>query len=180
MRVVTGSARGRKLITLEGNDVRPTTDRVKEGIFSAVQFEISGKTFLDLFAGSGQMGIEALSRGAKSAVFTDSASSSVNVIKKNLEICGFTKQAIVKTTEASDFLSFTRDKFDIIFMDPPYDQGLLEKNLPAASKVLSEDGVIICESRIEASLPETVGMLSISKTYKYGKIKVTMYRKSEG
>ena len=88
MRVITGSARGRRLFTLEGNDVRPTTDRVKEALFSIVQFELEGRKVLDLFAGSGQLGIEALSRGAQSAVFIDRSKKAADIVRKNLELTG--------------------------------------------------------------------------------------------
>ena len=104
MRVITGSAKGKRLETLSGVAVRPTTDRVKEAIFSAIQFEIDGKNFLDLFAGSGQMAIEALSRGALSASLVDSSRESVSVIKKNLELCKFYDKAEIFNTDYFTFL----------------------------------------------------------------------------
>ena len=112
MRVITGSARGRKLLTLEGEDVRPTTDRVKEAVFSVIQFETEGRRFLDLFAGSGQMGIEALSRGAKEAVFVDSAKKSVEIIRKNLASTKLAENAKVVQTDWQSYLSVSGTQFD--------------------------------------------------------------------
>ena len=123
MRVITGSARGRKLKTLEGVDVRPTTDRVKEAVFSIVQFDVQGAAVLDLFAGSGQMGIEALSRGAKLAVFVDSSKRSLEVVRDNLKTTGLAPSSRVVTMDYKSFLAGTRDQFDIAFLDPPYHQG---------------------------------------------------------
>ena len=130
MRVITGSARGRRLITLEGNDVRPTTDIVKEALFSLIQFEIAGRKVLDLFGGCGQLAIEALSRGARDAVIVDSSVKSVEVIKKNLEATDFLKQAVVVHSDAEAFLSRRTERYDIALLDPPYSKGIIEKVLP--------------------------------------------------
>ena len=120
MRVITGTARGRVLRTLEGEDVRPTTDRVKEAVFSIIQFEIEGRRVLDLFAGSGQLGIEALSRGAASATFVDMSKDSLSAVKYNLEHTKLGDNAKVVQTDALSFLKLTKDKFDLVFLDPPY------------------------------------------------------------
>ena len=117
MRVITGTARGRVLRTLEGEDVRPTTDRVKEAVFSIIQFEIEGRRVLDLFAGSGQLGIEALSRGAASATFVDMSKDSLSTVKYNLEHTKLGDNAKVVQTDALSFLKLTKDKFDIVFLD---------------------------------------------------------------
>ena len=126
MRVITGTARGRKLETVDGLDVRPTTSKVKEAVFSAIQFEIEGARVLDLFCGSGQMGIEALSRGAALCVFVDSARSSQDVTKRNLMTTGLFSSARVAAMDYKDFLRTTKEKFDIVFMDPPYSQGMAQ------------------------------------------------------
>ena len=123
MRVITGSARGRKLKTLEGLDVRPTTDMVKEAVFTIIQFRVPYASMLDLFAGCGQMGIEALSRGASRVVFVDSSRQSQAVIKENLTATGLMKQSRVIADDVVSFLSHASDKYDIIFLDPPYDEG---------------------------------------------------------
>lgn len=179
MRIITGSAKGKRLITPDGRDVRPTPDRVKEGIFSALQFELEGRRVLDLFAGSGQLGIEALSRGAQSAVFVDSSASSVKIVRKNLEISGFEDKARVHQGDYSSFIAVTSDRFDIAFLDPPYASGLLEPALNAVAKVMSDYGVIVCEHPLEVELPEAVGDFKAVRRYRYGKVYVTCYRKEE-
>ena len=130
MRVIAGSARGRRLKTLEGMDVRPTTDKVKEAIFSAIQFDLPDAAVLDLFAGSGQMGIEALSRGAASVVFVDRSARSLQVTRENLESVQFAEQAQLHQTEAQSFLQSTAMQFDISIMDPPDRKGMPEKLVP--------------------------------------------------
>ncbi len=176
MRVITGSARGRRLITLDGNDVRPTTDRVKEAMFSAIQFDIEGRRVLDLFSGSGQLGIEALSRGAEYAVFTDIAQESVNVTKQNIEKCGFNNQAKVIRTDFSSYLSMTPDKFDIAFLDPPYGKGLITKAFELLPRVMNEFGIIVCEHPINESLHTEPDGFDLYRTYKSGKIAFSVYR----
>lgn len=175
MRVITGSARGRRLITLEGNDVRPTTDKVKEAIFSSIQFEIEGADVLDLFAGSGQLGIEALSRGAESACFVDNSKKSLEVVKQNLEMTGFTGCSEVYNMNASDFLKITDKKFDFIFLDPPYNNGFPEQILPLLSERIKEGGKIFCEHEKNLVLEEEINDLRLKKIYKYGKIYVSLY-----
>ncbi len=179
MRVITGSARGRRLITLEGTDVRPTTDIVKEALFSIIQFEIEGRKVLDLFGGCGQLAIEALSRGARDAVIVDSSRKSVEVIKQNLEATGFTKQAVVVLSDAEAFLSRRTEKYDIALLDPPYSKGLIEKVLPKAAAVMNEGGVIICEAPFSDELPEKAGDFELKRKYRYGKTGLFLYRLSE-
>lgn len=179
MRVITGSARGRRLITHEGDDVRPTTDRVKEAMFSILQFELEGRRILDVFAGSGQLGIEALSRGAESAVFLDAARESVEIVKKNLETTKFTQKATVLQSDSLLYLRKSTDKFDIIIMDPPYNSGLLQKALPLAAEVAAPGGVIVCESLTEEELPEKVGCFVMERRYRYGRIAISVYRSAE-
>ena len=180
MRVITGSARGRKLESPTGNDVRPTTDVVKEAIFSIIQFDVEGCTFLDAFAGSGQMGLEALSRGASKAYFIDSSRRSMAVIKKNIGICGLSdEKAVTVQADSVSYIAASGKSFDIIFLDPPYMTGLLQKALAAAEKAVSENGIVICEHPKEEELPETVGELTLRKNYRYGKIIISVYKKAE-
>lgn len=176
MRVITGTARGRVLKTLEGEDVRPTTDRVKEAIFSIIQFEIEGRRVLDLFAGSGQLGIEALSRGAAYATFTDMSAEAVDTVKKNLISTKLTKNTEVLRTEAIAFLRNNKKKYDIIFMDPPYSKGILQSTLPYAVCNVNEGGVIVCEHPYGEEMPQTVENFALYREYKYGKIGITVYR----
>ncbi len=179
MRVITGTARGMKLKTLEGLSVRPTTDQVKESIFNIVQFEVPGARVLDLFAGSGQLGIEALSRGAACATFIDNSRESVAVVNENLEHTKLSKCAIVKNEDALNFLNFTKDTFDIAFLDPPYRKDIITSVLPLLSEKMSDGGVIICETAREEELPMSAGRFTLHREYTYGKIKLTVYRNGE-
>lgn len=179
MRVITGTARGRRLITLEGDDVRPTTDKVKEALFSIIQFEIEGRRILDLFAGSGQLGIEALSRGAKNCVFVDASKKSVEIVRQNLETTGFTKSSVVLHTDSLAFLRTRAEKYDIAFLDPPYRTGLLQKALGNIERVMSDSGVIVAECPVDEEFPENAGEFIKTKEYKYGKIKLALYRKPD-
>lgn len=177
MRVITGIARGKRLKTLEGNDVRPTTDKVKEGIFSAIQFDIEGRRFLDMFAGSGQMGIEALSRGAKSAVFIDSSPAAVKVCTENVSSAGFAEVSRIVKRDSVGYVTATAETFDIAFLDPPYEAGILINALQTVSKKMSDYGIIICEHPSDIDLPKAVDRFSVYRVYRYGKINVTVYKK---
>lgn len=179
MRVITGLAKGKRLETPEGKDVRPTPDKVKEGLFSALQFDIEGRRILDLFAGSGQLGIEALSRGAESAVLVDSSSTSIKLARRNVEYCGFSDKAKVIQLDFSAYCAMSRETFDIVFLDPPYNAGLLMPAVKAVLPLMSDYGLIVCEHPPEVKPDETVGGFSIFKTYRYGKVNVTVYRKGE-
>ena len=176
MRVITGTARGRRLKELEGRETRPTTDKVKESLFSIIQFDLEGRRVLDLFAGTGQLGIEALSRGASEVVFVDQSRESVRIVKENLKACGMS--APVFQTNALDFLR-SCGTFDLIFVDPPYDAGLYEPVLNAINSVdnLSDGGIIVCEARRETVLPEMAPPYSRKKEYRYGKVKICVYTK---
>lgn len=176
MRVITGTARGRKLITLEGDDVRPTTDKVKESLFNIIQFDVEGASFLDLFAGSGQIGIEALSRGARQVVFVDKSKKSIDVIRQNLKTTGFEKNAVVLSSDSIAFLQRRAEKYDIAFLDPPYSTGLLQKALEFLPNVMSDNGIIICEAPVHEELPETVGDFRLFRKYSYGKMALTTYK----
>lgn len=175
MRVITGSARGRKLEQLTGDDVRPTTDRVKEAVFSIIQFDIAGRRFLDLFAGSGQMGIEALSRGALEAVFVDNRRESIEIVKRNIASVKLTSGAKVVQSDSISYLNMCRDKFDFIFLDPPYGTGLLQAALAKAQRAVNKTGLIICEAPIGEQLPEKLDEFVRYRDYKYGKIGITTY-----
>ena len=176
MRVITGTARGRRLKTPEGMDIRPTTDNVKESIFNIIQFDIEGRRVLDLFAGTGQLGIECLSRGAREVVFIDQSRDAVKIVKDNLKTCGFT--APVLQQDAVAYLH-GGGKFDLIFIDPPYDAGLYDKVLETVNSVdnLTDGGIIVCESRRETPMPEMTAPYYKRREYHYGKVKLTMYGK---
>ena len=180
MRVITGKARGMKLKSLEGTElIRPTADAVKEAMFSIVQFDVEDAVVLDLFAGSGQLGIEALSRGAKKAYFVDSSREAVGIIKENLAHTKMTDNAEVINMPNSAFLRTVREKIDIALLDPPYGKKLIQRSLPALTEVMSEDGIIVCEHETDCRLPEEENGFAVSKTYKYGKIALTVYRRKK-
>lgn len=179
MRVITGTARGRKLAALEGVEVRPTTDMVKEAMFSILQFEVEGANVLDLFAGSGQLGIEALSRGARACVFVDNSRDSQNITRQNLQHTGLSSAARVAAMDYAAFLRSTKDTFDIALLDPPYEKGLAAEALPLLVDKMSPGGAILCETRKGEPMPERVGEFAIHRTYRYGKIALTLYRRAE-
>ena len=180
MRVITGIARGMRLKTLEGTDVvRPTAEKIKEAMFSIVQFDLEDAVVLDLFAGSGQLGIEAISRGASKAYFVDNSPASIAVVRENLKHTKLEDYAVVCNMPNSAFLRTTPAKFDIAFLDPPYGKKLIQRSLPALTEVMSENGIIVCEHEKECRLPETESDFSIHKTYKYGQICLTVYRRNE-
>ena len=176
MRVITGSARGRKLETLSGDDVRPTTDKDKEAVFSAIQCDIEGRSFLDLFAGSGQMGIEALSRGAESATFVDKSRKSVDIVRKNLNNVGFYEKAKVFHADSIAFIDSTTDLYDIVYLDPPFGSGLLQNALPKIAEKMKKTGVIIAENEENEVILQKYGEFVLDRQKHYGKIKVSMYR----
>ncbi len=180
MRVITGKARGRKLSAVEGLDVRPTTQKVKEAVFSAIQFEVEGARVLDLFCGSGQMGIEALSRGASFCVFVDEDRRSNEVTKQNLAAAGLFKEARVVRMDYLSFLTGSKDTFDIAFLDPPYSKGMAQQALPLLAEKMSDGGVILCEHEEQDLLPEEAGGFIRVKKYRYARISVSAYRRKQG
>ncbi|MCD8094584.1 MAG: 16S rRNA (guanine(966)-N(2))-methyltransferase RsmD [Ruminococcus sp.] len=178
MRVITGSARGRRLKTLDSLDIRPTTDEVKEAIFSIIQFDLPSASVLDLFAGSGQLGIEAMSRGANYCVFTDSSADAVSVIKENLNVCKLVKNTRVLKIDSFEYLNNTKMGFDIVFIDPPYKQGLVEKSLEKVASKLNDGAIVVCEHERELELKDSYDSLELRKCYRHGKTTLTVYHKS--
>lgn len=174
MRIITGIARGRKLKTLQGDAVRPTAESVKEALFSIIQFDIEGRRVLDLFAGSGQLGLEALSRGAKSVVLVDSSKEAVETIKSNIASTGLTGASAVYS-EAYSYLLVNKGEYDIVFLDPPYEKGCFERVLPLVLERLSPYGVAVCERHKHERLPELENVKI--KDYHYGITVITFIRK---
>ena len=178
MRVVSGSARGTVLFSPESEGTRPTTDRVKENIFNLIQFDVPGKNVLDLFSGSGAMGIEALSRGASSATFVDSSPSAVSIIKKNIEKTKFTLNSQVVSKSFDAFLKSASLKFDLIFLDPPYHKGYIDEaiKLLLERELLKNDAVIVCECDRDEEIKDYDELFKLKEKL-YGRVKITVLKK---
>ena len=180
MRVITGSARGRRLGELKGMETRPTTDKVKESIFNCIQFDVEDARVLDLFAGTGQLGIEALSRGASRAVFVDHRQDAAALVRENLRRTHFEDRGEVVCTDFTQYLARCRRKFRLIFLDPPYAEKSLETAIQRLSEIdiLSDGGIIITERPLGKPLAEEFPGLTRSKDYHYGKTTITLLRKT--
>ena len=179
MRVVAGKAKGVVLNTPKGSHTRPTSDRVKEALFSIIQFDIPAARVLDLFAGTGQLGIEALSRDAKSAVFIDERSDACELIKSNLKKAKLESFAKVIRSDYMAYLSSCKEKFDIIFLDPPYAEVFLENALKRITEIdiLQSGGIIVAERPLGKELAWEFPGFTRSKDYKYGNTLLAIYRK---
>ena len=182
MRVITGAARGFNLETMPGNDTRPTSDRVKHGLFNILQFDIAGRMVLDLFAGSGQLGIEALSRGAAGCVFVEKNQTAAEVIRRNLAAVSQRapeafRGAKLEVRDAAQYLTSTGEKFEIAFLDPPYAGGISQELLDAVASVMRDSGVIVCETDGTVSPPSSAGGFSVVRDYRYGRAALWVYRK---
>lgn len=179
MRVITGKARGVVLKTPDGLATRPTADRVKEALFNIIQFEIPAAKVLDLFGGTGQLGIEALSRDAKSATFVDERDEACRLIKENLKRTKLESQARVVRSDYMAFLKNCKEKYHIILLDPPYAEVFLENALKMITEIdiLETGGIIVAERPLGKELPWDFPGYERSRDYKYGKTLITIYRK---
>ena len=179
MRIISGSRRGKKLLALEGEQVRPTTNMVKEALFNILQSGVEGRRFLDLFAGSGQIGLEALSRGAKEAVFVDASRDSIRVVEKNLEAAGFRDRARVVSGDFRGALRGLPGPFDLAYLDPPYEAGLLEEALRLTAEKMAPGGVIVCEHGSREQPPKGAGGFALTKVRRYGRTALSIYQARE-
>ena len=182
MRVITGKARGVALKTPDGMLTRPTTDRVKEALFSIINFDIPGASVLDLFGGTGQLGIEALSRGAKKAVFVDQRQEACDLIKENLRRTKLAQDARVVRSDYLQYLKSCKETYNIILLDPPYAEVFLENALKCIAEIdiLQSGGIIVTERPLGKELPYEFPGLIRSRDYKYGKTLITLYRRENG
>ncbi|HZK57827.1 MAG TPA: 16S rRNA (guanine(966)-N(2))-methyltransferase RsmD [Clostridia bacterium] len=184
MRVISGKARGHTLKSSGGLDIRPTTDRVKESIFNIIQTRLCGSVIIDLFAGSGGLGIEALSRNADKAYFIDSNKNSIQTIRENLKKTNLINNSKVVRADALNGiigLSQHKVKADIIFLDPPYSKGFIEPTLEAilSYDILQSDGIVIVEHNTKDEAPDNIHKLKKYRTNRYGDIAVSFYRLGE-
>ena len=179
MRVISGKARGINLKTPDGMLTRPTADRVKEALFSIIQFDIPGARVLDLFGGTGQLGIEALSRGAKESVFVDSQKNACALILENLKRTHLEDTAQVVCSDYAVYLKKTVKTYDIIFLDPPYAENFLENSLKMITEIdiLQSGGIIVTERPVEKDLNFDFPGYTRSKDYKYSSTILTIFRK---
>lgn len=180
MRVITGKARGIQLKTPDGMLTRPTADKVKEALFSIIQFDVPGASVLDLFGGTGQLGIEALSRGADKAVFVDAREDACKLIRENLKRTKLEDQGSVVRSDYLVYLNRCQDVFDVIFLDPPYAEEFLENALNRITEIdiLRSGGIIVTERPLGKALPWEIAGYTRSRDYKYGKTLLTIYRKA--
>ena len=190
MRIISGKARGTILETLDGDDTRPTLDRVKENFFNAINFDVVDKKILDIFAGTGQLGLEALSRGAREAVFVDSNADCVEIIRKNAQKAKLYDKCNIYRYDYSEYLSSLKkrkdfEKFDIVFIDPPYKSShkLINDCIKKLLKndFLANESIIICETgngeKLNLDLNEEItSRIKNYKVYKYGKVYITIFR----
>ncbi|HET6465537.1 MAG TPA: 16S rRNA (guanine(966)-N(2))-methyltransferase RsmD [Nitrospiria bacterium] len=177
MRVIAGEAKGRRLKSPRGTETRPTSDKVKEALFSILGNRIVDARLLDLFAGTGAIGIEALSRGAARVEFVESDRAMADILEKNLTACGFHGRAEIHRTDAFKFLKQAHGPYDLIFADPPYHAWHLKKLLPAVERgdMISQGGLLIVEHFRKIALPDPVGNLRIVRSYEYGDTVLTLY-----
>lgn len=182
MRVISGEFKGRKLISPEDNQgVRPTSDKVKEAIFSIAMHNLYDGVCIDLFGGSGGLGIEAISRGAKKCYFCDSKRESMKVIKENVKLCKCLERATFLMLDYKSALNKISERADLIILDPPYESGYYEVSLDMIDSLdlLASDGIIIAEHNSRMELPEQVGRLLKTKFRKYGTIALSIYEMGE-
>ena len=180
MRVITGDARGRKLKSVEGLATRPTTERTKQSVFNAIQFDIEGRRVLDLFAGTGQLGIEALSRGAAHCDFVEHNKTAYGIVSKNVESARVKDKAALHRTEAAEFVAKAgRERYDVIFLDPPYGGVILENALKQIETfdILSVNGIIICESAVEDRFSHG---FAVVRERRYGATMITILQRQSG
>lgn len=180
MRIISGMRRGHKLFEFEGDEIRPTTDRVKESIFNIIQSFVPGSACLDMFAGSGAMSMEALSRGARRAVLVDADKRSVDIIKKNVTSLKFSEYCDIINMSCFDYMDKAKEKFDIIFLDPPYNMDFIETALRGILEhdILADEGIIVLESD-GTDFHDEYASLSVYRQRKYGRTYITVYKRSE-
>ncbi|MFH1146246.1 MAG: 16S rRNA (guanine(966)-N(2))-methyltransferase RsmD [Pseudomonadota bacterium] len=184
MRIISGSAKGRRLATLKGRDIRPTSDKIRQAVFNILDLDWESAAVLDLFAGTGALGIESLSRGARAAVFADDDRRAVEIIKKNLELCDFSQKGRVFQKNVLHGLSFLKrlgSQFDLVFIDPPYGFGMARESLISISGagLLAPSGTIVVEYDIKEELTVPPGLRAVGETRQYGRTMISFLEQEE-
>lgn len=186
LRIITGTAKGKKLITLEGEATRPTSERIKEAIFSSIQFDLEERRVLDLFAGSGQLGLEALSRGAATAFFTDSSREAIEIVKKNAAVCSLQDKCKYLVSDWRNYIrkASGREKFDLVFVDPPYAMECCADALIRLEKagLLANGAIVVLESGTEEIDASQFPNFESMKSTHYGKktfVNILIYREPD-
>lgn len=181
MRIIAGELKGRRLMTPSDNRVRPTTDKVKEAVFSMVAGYLPGSVVVDLFAGTGNLGLEAISRGAARAYFVDKDRTSISMVRENVKHCKVEDRSVILWSDFKSVFKKINDKVDVIFLDPPYSAGYMEEcfSIIAESEILEEGGIIVAEHSSAETLPEEMSGMVLIKSKRYGKISVSIYEKQE-
>lgn len=183
MRVIAGSARGRRLEAPKGAATRPTPDRVREALFSILYGRIENARVLDLFAGTGALGIEALSRGAAHATFVEHDRATAELVRKNVEALGFRARArIMGTTATAAIADLAKESFDLLFLDPPYDAGVLGATLELLAKkgLVADEGLVVCEHRSSDAPPPPPATFALEDTRRYGEVALSFYLRAKG
>ena len=176
MRVISGYARGRRIIAPKGTKIRPTSDRVKEAIFNTISPLVAQSDFLDLFAGTGNIGIEALSRGANSCTFVDKSLQAIKCIKNNLSNTGFEDRSTIMLGDSRTIIAKLTQTYDIIFLDPPYGYDLVIPIMKKLKLLLKEEGIIVVETENKIELPSQCDTFRLLKTSRYGDTQVGYYK----
>lgn len=181
MRIIAGEFKGRRLTAPPDQNVRPTAEKVREAVFSMLQTYIQDAVVVDMFAGTGSLGLEALSRGAKRAYFVDRDRRSIALVKANVKACRAEDSSVIMCSDYGSAIGRVHDHADIIFLDPPYRAGLMDDclNRLASSDLLPEGGIVVAEHEKREELPEDVQTLHRIRERKYGKVRVSIYEKQE-
>jgi 16S rRNA (guanine966-N2)-methyltransferase len=184
MRIITGIAKGRKILAPEGMDTRPTSDRVKESVFNIISKKVYGARVLDLFSGTGNLGLESLSRGADWCTFIEKNKNTHKILIENINNLGFKDKSQVYNNDAFEVIEMigkNTTKYDIIFLDPPYSKGLIEKAILKIDEInlINSDGIIMSEYDENDVIPEAINNFKIYRTEKYGRTKISFWNKED-
>lgn len=177
MRIISGKCKGSLLYSLEGENTRPTLDRVKESVFNILGNVFYEKNVLDLFAGSGALGLETLSRGAKACDFVDMSKDAVNIIKKNIDKCGMKEFSNIYQIDFKDIIKRSNKKYDFVFLDPPYSKDMGIEAINILDNITNDDCVVILETDCNDVVPDKIGVFNKYDSRKYGRVVISFFEK---